>query len=47
MFVDGAWTGSLSGAILVGLSAIAVARWLPTEFTHQEGVEIAVVEEYV
>jgi EmrB/QacA subfamily drug resistance transporter len=46
-FVNGVHMAVTGGAILVGVSAIAVARWLPREFSHQEGVEIAVVEEYV
>jgi Na+/melibiose symporter-like transporter len=45
-FVNGVHLAVTGGAILVGLSAIAVARWLPRELTH-EGVPVAVVEEYV
>jgi Na+/melibiose symporter-like transporter len=46
-FVNGVHMAVTGGAILVGLSAIAVARWLPREFTHHEGVDVAVVEEYI
>ena len=43
-FVNGVHMAVTAGALLVGLSAIAVARWLPRNLTH-EGV--AVVEEFV
>jgi EmrB/QacA subfamily drug resistance transporter len=46
-FVNGVHLAVTGGAMLVGLSALAVARWLPREFTHHEGVDVAVVEEYV
>jgi len=36
-FVNGVHMAVTGGAILVGLSAIAVARWLPADLTH-EGV---------
>ena len=45
-FVNGVHMAVTGGAILAGLSAFAVARWLPRELTH-EGVDVAVVEEFV
>jgi len=45
-FVNGVHLAVTGGAILAGLSAIAVARWLPRVLTH-EGVDVAVVEEYL
>jgi len=45
-FVNGVHLAVTGGAILAGLSAIAVARWLPRELTH-EGVDVAVVEEFL
>jgi hypothetical protein len=45
-FVSGVHLAVTFGAILAGLAAFAVARWLPRELKH-EGVDLAVVEEYV
>ena len=45
-FVNGVHMAVTGGAFLVCLSAIAVARWLPRDLTH-EGVDVAVVEEFV
>ena len=45
-FVNGVHLAVTGGAILAGLSAFAVARWLPRELTH-EGVDVAVVEEFI
>jgi EmrB/QacA subfamily drug resistance transporter len=45
-FVNGVHMAVTAGAFLVCLSAIAVARWLPRDLTH-EGVDVAVVEEFV
>ncbi|MDQ1508343.1 MAG: hypothetical protein QOG50_187 [Actinomycetota bacterium] len=45
-FVNGVHMAVTGGAILAGLSAFAVARWLPRELTH-EGVDVAVVEEFI
>ena len=45
-FVNGVHLAVTGGAILAGLSAVAVARWLPRELTH-EGVDVAVVEEFI